>query len=108
MCAVALEYLLTAKELEVDAAKAVALIPGIEKLLSGRARRSVEKIDAYTSVIKWRRTARSGKKMDEMLRMVWASRKTVRSVGGLPELRKEAERLIEKIRRELRTLPADV
>ena len=39
ICAVALEYLVTAKELEVDAAKAVARIPGIEKLLSGRARR---------------------------------------------------------------------
>jgi hypothetical protein len=108
MCAVALEYLVAAKEPVVDAAKTVARIPGIEKLLSGRAistaaQMNAQKTDAYTSVIKWRTVARSGKKMDETLRMVWGARKT-----GPQEFRKEATRLIEKIRRELRTLPADV
>ena len=55
------------------------------------------------------KTARGGKKMNETLRMVWASRKTFASIGDpqlrKQEFRKEATRLIEKIRRELGTLP---
>ena len=72
-------------------------IPGIEKLLSGRAKRvdpDAQKTDAYTSVLKWRKTARSGKKMDETLRMCGTPRKT-----GPQDYGKEAALLIEKIRR---------
>ena len=61
MCAVAQEYLMLAKgpvedpanKPSVDYAKKVARIPGIEKLLSGRAKcvdPDARKIDAHTSV----------------------------------------------------------
>ena len=110
--AIALDYLVRAKaekRLE-DAARRVARTPGIEFLLSGRAksadaRKRSQKSDAYTSVIKWRDTLRRGKETNQIARMVWkASRENLANIDGPQGFRKEAEQLLGMARRELRTL----
>jgi hypothetical protein len=112
MLAVALDYLERAKEHRTleDAARRVARTPGIERLLSGRAksadaRKKAQKSDASTSVIKWRNTLRRGKGANATARRVWqASREELANIDGPQGFRKEAARLLGKARRELRTL----
>ena len=110
--AIALDYLVRAKaekRLE-DAARRVARTPGIECLLSGRARSAdarmrAQKSDARTSVIRWRNTLRRSEKTNRYARMAWdASRETLADIDGPKGLRKEAARLLGIARRELRTL----
>ena len=61
-----------------------------------------QKSDARTSVIRWRNTLRRGKKTSEIARLVWeASRKTLTTIRGPKEFRKEAAKLIGRARREL-------
>jgi hypothetical protein len=109
--AIALDYLVRAKAEKLeDAARRVARTPGIEFLLSGRAksadaRKRSQKSDAYTSVIKWRSTLRRGKETNQIARMVWrASRENLANIDGPQGFRKEAEQLLGIARRELRTL----
>jgi hypothetical protein len=112
MLAVALDYLERAKEHRTleDAARRVARTPGVEHLLSGRAksadaRKKAQKRDASTSVIKWRNTLRRGKGANATARRVWqASREELANIDGPQGFRKEAARLLGKARRELRTL----
>jgi hypothetical protein len=112
MLAVALDYLVRAKEHRTleDAARRVARTPGVERLLSGRAksadaRKKAQKSDASTSVIKWRNTLRRGKGTNATARGVWqASREELANIDGPQGFRKEAARLLGKARRELRTL----
>ena len=67
--------------------------------------REPKKSDAYTSVIRWRNTFRRGEKTNKYARMTWeASRETLANIDGPQGLRKEAARLLEMARRELRTL----
>jgi hypothetical protein len=106
--AIALDYLMRARE--PDAARRVARTPGIECLLSGRARSAdarmrAQKSDARTSVIRWRNTLRRSEKTNRYARMAWdASRETLADIDGPKGLRKEAARLLGIARRELRTL----
>jgi hypothetical protein len=108
--AIALDYLVRAREPLQDAAIKIARTPGIEYLLSGRAlsaeaRKEAQKSDAHTSVIRWRNTLRRGEKTNKYARMAWeASRETLASIDGPQGLRDEAARLIGVARRELRTL----
>jgi hypothetical protein len=108
--AIALDYLVRAREPLETAAGTVARTPGIEQLLSGRAksadaRKRAQKSDAGTSVIRWRNTLRRGEKTNKYARMAWeASRETLASIDGPKGLRREAARLIGIARRELRTL----
>jgi hypothetical protein len=108
--AVALDYLRRAEEPLEDAARMVARTPGIERLLSGRAksadaRKKAQKSDASTSVIKWRDTLRRGKVTNATARMAWqASREKLTNIDGPQGFRDEAARLLGIARRELRTL----
>jgi hypothetical protein len=94
--AVALDYLMRAGDPSDDAAKRLARIPGITRLLSKQAQY------AHKSIKRWRDTLRRGKKTDEMARMVWqASRDELASIDGRQGYRAEAERLIAIARDEL-------
>jgi hypothetical protein len=104
--AIALDYLIRAKT-PIEDRKKVARIQGIERLLSGRAksadaRKRAQKIDAYTSIKRWRTTLHGGKSTNEAAREAWdASRKKLPSIDGPQGLRAEAARLIQFVRNEL-------
>jgi hypothetical protein len=96
MLAVALDYLVRAKVPLPEAARTVARMPGIKRLLSEQAR------DASASVKKWRSSLRRGKAPNEVARMVWqASREKLASIDGPQGFRDEAARLMALVRDEL-------
>ena len=111
MFAVALDYLWRAGDGLEDAAKKLARdIPGVTRLLSGSAKAgaitSVKAItkerSAHTSIKKWRDTLRRDEVPDETARLVWkTSRENLAGIDGKEGFRTEANRLIERLRREL-------
>jgi hypothetical protein len=95
--AIALDYLVLAKEPLPDAARLVARTPGIKRLLSEQSR------DAKASVEKWRGSLRRGEVTNDAARLAWqASREKVASIDGPQGFRDEAARLIAVVRDELR------
>src|SRR5207302_4038852 len=75
--AIALDYLVLAKEPLPDAARLVARTPGIKRLLSEQSR------DPKASVKKWRGSLRRGEVTNDAARLAWqASREKVASIDG--------------------------
>ena len=94
--AVALDYLVRAKVPLPEAARTLARIPSIKRLLSVQAR------SAQASVIRWRNDLRRGKVTADVARTAWqASREKLASIDGPQGFRDEAARLIAVVRDEL-------
>src|SRR5262245_44880268 len=102
MFAVALDYLMKAGDKSEGAAKKLARIPGVTRLLSGSAKAKTNERSAHTSIMKWRATLRRGEVPDKMARLVWnTSRKNLAGIDSPQGFRAEADRLIKTLRREL-------
>jgi hypothetical protein len=95
--AIALDYLVLAKEPLEEAAGTVARTPGIKRLLSRQAR------DPKASVKKWRGWLYGGKVKNGAAQIAWqASREKVASIDGPQGFRDEAKRLMAFVGDELK------
>ena len=102
MFAVALDYLMKAGDKSDEAAKKLARIPGITRVLSGSAKARTKERSAHTSIKKWRATLRRGEVPDKTARLVWeTSRENLAGIDGPHGFRAEADRLFKTLRREL-------
>jgi hypothetical protein len=102
MFAVALDYLMKAGDKSDEAAKKLARIPRITRVLSGSAKAKTKERSAHTSIKKWRATLHRGEVPDKTARLVWkTSRENLAGIDGPHGFRAEADRLIKTLRREL-------
>jgi hypothetical protein len=102
MFAVALDYLMRAGDKSDTAAKELAHIPGVTRLLSGNAKAKTKERSTHTSIQKWRNTLRRGEVPDKTAQLVWkTSRENLAGIDNPRGFRAEADRLIKTLRREL-------